>query len=371
MRNRVALGLVLAFASRAVAQPAPGGDIEMDPDDSTKKPDEPAPDPNAPVQKDPKVAKRWLGAAQQLVQKGNYFASHGKPDDAKAQYENAMTAYEKAIETGDDPNVYFDAAAIEEKLGKLDAAVHYLKMVQAAQKGVRADIAKKTATKLDDLTAKVAMLTLTVKPEGAAIALAGAELGKAPLGAPLVLMPGTYTFTVTADGFQPKDVEVKVDAGSEAEKAIDLDPVPVIVESPRNATADLVEPPPKPPTKSMLPTYIGGAATIVGIGGTAAFGLLAVHQHTIFVRKTTAPLDREDAQTNGKNLALASDISLGVAVAGAAFTAYWLFFHHPHAHRAATDSDTRHPPPVDESAKLDVVPWVQASGGGFSVAGAF
>jgi hypothetical protein len=46
-------------------------------------------------------------------------------------------------------------------------------------------------------------VTLAVSPEGALISLAGTELGKAPLAEPLILMPGTYTLSFQADGFQP------------------------------------------------------------------------------------------------------------------------------------------------------------------------
>src|SRR5574337_2047305 len=95
-RGLVVLALVLAVGSNARA--APDDEIEMEPD---VKPD-PKPDaktdaaPNGEAVKDPKIAKKWLTAAQQLVVKGDTLVKQKKPDDAKQQWENAVIAYNKA-----------------------------------------------------------------------------------------------------------------------------------------------------------------------------------------------------------------------------------------------------------------------------------
>src|SRR4051812_6850489 len=109
----VTLALVCGWVGVAAADDPPkqDGEVEMG---------EPAPE--QPV-KDPKVAKKWLAAAQQLVQRGDALAK-AKPDESKAQYENAITAYTKAIEAGDDVSVYLQLAAVEEKLDDVPAAIH-------------------------------------------------------------------------------------------------------------------------------------------------------------------------------------------------------------------------------------------------------
>ena len=144
--RRIALVLLagLVVSGPAAAQPAGTDDIGLgDPTgDSTGDPagepvDEAVAEADArpPVVKDPKLAKNWLaGRRSKLVQKGDALARRKKPDEAKAKYENAVTAYEKSIEAGDDLGVYSDLAAVEEKLGKLDrAATHY----RARQPGAR------------------------------------------------------------------------------------------------------------------------------------------------------------------------------------------------------------------------------------------
>ena len=84
------LGPVLfGFATTAHAQ----GEIDMDdtPQQPQQQPqpptDQPAeqPDANQPVVKDPKVAKKWLQAADTLVRKGDQLTKQNKPADAKTQ----------------------------------------------------------------------------------------------------------------------------------------------------------------------------------------------------------------------------------------------------------------------------------------------
>src|SRR5438270_5912761 len=130
----VTLALVVASVAIAAADPDPpgGGSGEVDMGDQP---------PEAPV-KDPKVAKKWLAAAQQLVQRGDALAK-AKPDESKAQYENAVTAYTKAIEAGDDITVYLQLAAVEEKLDDLPAAIHAYNVVIKPDAGAKPDVVKK------------------------------------------------------------------------------------------------------------------------------------------------------------------------------------------------------------------------------------
>jgi hypothetical protein len=300
------------------------------------------------------------------MQKGSYFASRNRPDDARAQFENAATAYQRAIEAGDDVGVYADLAGAEERLGKLDDAVKHLRRVVAAPAGVRPEVVKKATARLEDLSAKIGFVTLAVTPAGASITLGGTEIGPAPLAEPLVLMPGTYTLAFQADGFQPKEAEIKVEPGSETERAIELEAVKVIVEpvKPPPPEEPVVEDKPVPP--SPLPLYVGAGVTGAGVLGAAVFGIVAVSQHSTFTGASTSLADRLDARSSGQRFALIADISLGTAAVAAGFTAYWYFTRY---RREPKKPDERHPPPVD--AKLDVVPWVQPQSGGVTIAGWF
>jgi hypothetical protein len=380
MGRRIACVVLAAgFAlPQAWAQPGePEPDIEMEPEDAAPAP---APTPPAdgsaapaPVVKDPKVAKKWQTAGQQLVQKADYNTRKNKLEEAKAQYENALTAYGKAIEASDDLVLRYEMALVEDKLGKFDLAAVQLRTVTTVKTGLKPDILKKAIAKYDELTTKIGIVTLSVNTDNATITLNGTEVGKSPLTEPLIMMPGTYTLSFAADGFQPKDSEIKVEAGSESERAIELEPIKIIVEPIRNEPeAPIVTEAPKPPSK--LPLYIGGGAAgafaVVGI----VTGIMAISQHSTFVADDSKAGDRADAKDRGTTLAHVTDIMFAGALVAGGFTAYWYFFKYKPAQKKQAEGGEpmiRRDPNAPDISKVDVVPWVQPTAGGFSVAGSF
>jgi len=364
----IGIAASLALAGPVLAQ-APDDEIQMDP-----APAEPGSgsgsgsgsDAQAPV-KDPKLAKKLLYAAQQLVMKGDYYTRAKRPDDAKPQYDQAVVAFQKSIELGDDVNVYFELALVEDKLGKFDEATKHLRVVTTATAGVRPDVAKKATAKLDEESAKIGIVTLTINPEGATVSLNGVELGKAPLPGPLILLPGTYTVAFQAEGFQPKEAELKVEAGSESERTIELEPVKIVIEPPKPREPEPEPPPPPPPSK--LPLYVGGGTALGCVAVASVTGLMALTRHGTFVSKDATASERADAKSSGRLLAHVTDGMLLGAVAAGGFTTYWYFFKYKKA-LAKPPTEKNGAGKLDLS-KLDVIPWVQPDAGGVFAAGSF
>jgi hypothetical protein len=318
----------------------------------------PAPDPNAPLPKDPKVAKKWLAAAQTLTQKGDYFAKTNKPTDAKSQYDNAVTAYQKAIEAGDDVSVYLALALVEDKAGTPAAAYKHLKLLVDPKSNAKPDVAKKAQAKLDEITTKVGTLTLTVTPDGTTITLAGKDVGEAPMTEPLILDPGTYTLSFVAVGFQPKEVEFKIEAGSESERKIALEPMKVVVKPVGSDEPDQPAEGPKEP--SILPLYVGAGATAGFFLVATITGISAISVHGTYTDPQTTKLDRKDAQSSGRTLAHVTDACLVGMIAAGAFTTYWYVY--------------KWAPEMKAQGKdhwLLFGPWADAGGGGAFAAGSF
>ncbi len=320
-------------------------------------------DQPAVVVKDPKVAKKWLTAAQQLTTKGDAFSARKKPDDAKAQYENAVTAYQKAIENGDDLGVYYSLALVEEKLGALADAYTHLKLVVAAP-SMKADVLKKAQLKLDEITGRVGIVTFNVQPEGTTIAVSGKEYGDSPLKEPIVLVPGTYSATFTLVGYQPKQLDLKIEAGAGVEKKIELEPVPIKI-TPSTYQPD-TEPPPIVIRPSKAPLIVGLSATAVFTAGAIAAGASAISQHRAYVDPTFTNKERADAQKLGKTMAHLCDAGIGLAVVSAAFTVYWYQWHYKKERDAPPEAYK-----AREVPKVDVIPYVQPDGGGFAAVGSF
>ena len=361
----VVIAAALAVYVTPVDAQPPEDEIEMEPDpvpagSGSGSAAPPTGDPPAPPVQDPKLAKKLAAAALQAMQKGDYLARMKKPDEAKTQYEAAAIGYQGAIDAGGDINLYFDLGIVEDKLGKTDvAAKHWRTVMKGAAKP---DVVKKATAKFDDAATKLGLVTLVVKPEGATISLAGAAVGTSPLAEPLILMPGTYSFQLTADGFQSKATEITVEAGSEAERTIELEPVKIIIEKP------VLDPEPIDraviTAPSKLPLYLGGGA-VLALGVTATItGILAVGEHGTFTAGDSSAGERRDAQDSGKRLALVSDLTLVGGLAAGGFTAYWYFFKYKPAQRKLA---------TEQGPKVTVVPWVQpaTNEGGVTILGRF
>ncbi|HEY4056176.1 MAG TPA: PEGA domain-containing protein [Kofleriaceae bacterium] len=366
MRGRsIVLGVVASLMMPAIAMAQDAPDVDMGGDADKPADAEPA------IVKDPKIAKKWQQAGATLVKNGDAATKKNKPDDAKTDYENAVTAYTNALAASDDINVNWELATVNEKLGKLDVAAKHLRTIVTVKTDARADILKKATAKLDDISLKIAAVTLVVKPEdaaGATISLGGTELGKAPLPDAIFLMPGAYTFSFAADGFQPKDLDVTVEAGQESERTVELEPIKIIVAKP---TADTDVPVPvvvaAPP--SPLPMYVGLGVTGAAVITATITGIMAKGQHDTFVAADSTGDERLDAKDKGQNLALVTDIAIGTGIAAAGFTAGWYFFkYRPAKKKYAEESG----PEASRAPTMTMVtPWSNGTAGGLSFGGSF
>jgi hypothetical protein len=363
--QRLALTKIMLAASLAcVASPAFA---------QVAEPEEAPPADAAPAApaKDPKVVKTWQAAGDTLIKKGDQLTKQGKADEAKTHYVNAATAYQKAIDASDDPTaLQLLLATALDKAGDPAGAMKALKPVVAQTE--KPDLAKKAQTKLDELSMKVGVVALTIIPEGTQVALAGTNIGESPLPEPLVLAPGTHTLTFTAAGYQPKDVELKVEAGSESERKIELEPVPIVTK-PQEAEPEQEAPPVEPTKPSLLPIYIGGGAAVGLVVIGSITGIAAVGKQNQYDESTSAT-ERADIRSSGKNLALVTDLCLVGAVGAAAFTTYWYMYRYRPAAKALAEREAaRHHKGAATvaRAKVEVVPWVQPETAGIFAVGSF
>jgi len=344
-----------------LAQPEGGGggsDIEMEPDaaGSGSAGGAAAAEPTGPV-KDPKLAKKLFAAGQGFERKAEALAKQNKPDDAKAQYAEAINAYEKAIESGDDPSYTLALANAEDKSGDPASAYKHVKALLQAQPPLKPDLQKKAQAKLDELDGKVGKVTLTIKPDGTQIMIGGKTVGEAPMTEPLILSPGTLTVSLAAVGYEPKDVEVRPEAGSESERKIELTPVKIV---PKHIDT---EPEPETPVATkpnFIPLYAGGGATAVLLVTSLVYDFKAKHQHDVFTAAKTSTNDRLDARDNGKLFAHVADITLVGALGAAAFSGYWYWFKIRPAMAAS-----------EHEPKVGVAPWVQPDASGLTAFGSF
>jgi hypothetical protein len=361
------VGLVLCIAA---PQRARAGDDDPAPDDQSDPapPDDDAPEP-APAH-DPKEAKRWMTAGDTLIKGGDKYTRRGKTAEAQSQYERALVSYEKAYELSGNPQVFYAIAAAEEKLGKThEALLHYRAVtLQVTDNPKLIELANQ---RLGALSQDVGLLTATIDPEGANLALDGDPVGTSPMSQPLVLAPGTYTLQITADGFQPMEVKLLIEGGSESERTFKLEPVPVVFDKPKQAPKPIARPKTGPAPSKLL-VWVGLGATLALSGVATTTGVLALSRHKTFEDPDATPAERESARDSGKKLSLTTDLCLAGAVIAAGFTTYYYFgVYRPRLRKHRKPAD-RNPPGArrtrEEAPKVVVAPWVQPSIGGIAIA---
>ncbi len=122
----------------------------------------------------------------------------------------------------------------------------------------------------------VGLLTV-VGPPGARLAVAGKEVGRLPLAAPLRLAEGGVHVTATAEGRKPFSVQLDIQGGTRAAITVVLDPVSL--EAPPPVWAGPLAAPEKP-WRLDRRTWVGAGLTAAGLGALA-LGLtwLAIDGH--------------------------------------------------------------------------------------------
>ena len=198
----------------------------------------------------------------------------GKTDDAIKAYE-ALLADPSASKIGDD------------KLGDAQTRLATLK-----------------ASLVGEITVSTLPATATVSVDGAA------QPGPQPVV--LKLAPGPHKLSFTAEGFDAKEVDLQVQAGTKVEQKVELQqhaaPPPPPAAEPVVAPAPL-PPPPAPEKHSKVPAYVTlGIAAGGAIVGTI-FGVQALQSKSDFDKNPTTK-SADDTERN----ALIADMAFGVAI---------------------------------------------------------
>lgn len=374
-RRRVAVVCALAFAAATAGPVAaqPDGEIEME----AEQPAEPPADGGAAPVDDETAkadARKLLDGGDAFLKKGDALLKRKKAADAKAQYERALAAYQKAYELVPNPQILYPIAIAEEKLLMWPEAARDFKRFLTRAPDASPKLRAEAEKRLEAVKLNLGVLTLVVTPADAnvEVTLDGAVIGRTPDLEPLYLPAGEYTLAFSADGYQPLEQKVAVETGSESERTFELQPIPIIVETPK--------PPPRvepeivlPPAPSRVPVFLTTGLAIGLAAGATATGLLAVGKHNTFMDESVSLQRREDAQSSGKRLALLTDgLIIGSVVAAGIATYYYVKVYRPKV-RARDESARKQRAQFDEFAsapKVLVTPWVERSAGGLVLTGA-
>jgi hypothetical protein len=155
------------------------------------------------------------------------------------EYPAAIDEFERAYVIKPRYRILFNLGMAYVALNKpaeaVDALTRYLEQGGGEVKERRRNMVEEIIKKQ---RARIAHLTLMVRPDGAEIALDYEPLGKSPLTGPLKVGAGVHTLTVALDGYDTSETAVSVAADErktvhvDLEPSFDVVPVPAAVKAP-------------------------------------------------------------------------------------------------------------------------------------------
>jgi hypothetical protein len=165
------------------------------------------------------------------------------------------------------PQVRFNIALCEEKLGRLVAALGDYELAAADARAERAEqVAEEVEARLENLRQRIPKLTVKrgAGAEAAIIAVDGVSVGDQVIGMPMPTDPGPHTVEAKAPGFKPfrKSVRVAEQQSETIEITLDAEPPPPVALGPAGARSE---------GRSRLPGYVIGGIGVASLGASAVF----------------------------------------------------------------------------------------------------
>jgi hypothetical protein len=159
--------------------------------------------------------------------------------------------------------------------------------------------------------AMVAEISVVTVPLGAVVLVDGnPEPGTTPLT--VKLPPGPHKLTISANGYETKDVNIEAKAGDKLEQKIELavkPPPPAEAPPPPPAPVVTAPPPPPPEKRSLVPAFVTLGIAAAGATVGTIFGLQALSANSDYDDNPTT-----DAADDAERNALISDMAFGVAI---------------------------------------------------------
>jgi tetratricopeptide (TPR) repeat protein len=215
------------------------------------------------------------------------------------------------------PQVRFNIALCEERLGRLVAALGDYELAASDAQAEKADqVREEVDARLESLKARVPRVVVS-RGEGAdaaTISLDGVSLGDSVLNAPLPVDPGPHVVEATGAGYQPFKQSFRVVEQQNFTVQVKLEPNPVIPE--------MVAPVPGATPQNMRTAgYIVGGA---GIASLIASGAMFYLRHNAIsdldkqcgVDRMSCPDSARNTVDRGKLYTTLGDVTLAVGAVG-------------------------------------------------------
>ena len=242
----------------------------------------------------------------------------------------ALTLLKAVAAVKSTPQVRFNIALCEERLGRLVAALGDYELAATDAQAENAEqVGQEVDARLELLKARVPRVIVSrgQGAEAATISLDGVALGDAVLDAPLPVDPGPHVVEATGSGYKPFKESFRMAEQQSTTIQVKLEPV----------IADLPPPPPPPPAHRHLQTagYIVGGA---GIGSLIASGAMFYLRHNAIsdldkqcgADRLSCPDSERSTVDRGKLYTTLGDVTLIVGAAAVGAGAVLVFIGNEH-----------------------------------------
>jgi hypothetical protein len=218
------------------------------------------------------------------------------------------------------PQVRFNMALCEEKLGKLVAALGDYELAAADARAEKADqVAEEVESRLESLRQRIPKLTVTrgSGAEAAIVAVDGVSVGDQVIGLPMPTDPGPHTVEGKAPGFQPFRKSVRLAEQQSESVEIVLEPEPPA--APAGVAGGTVR---RGPGRSPVYGYVIGGIGVATLGTSAVFfglraGKISDLDEVCPDRQCPSHAQQDDIDA-GKRYTTLANVTLAVGVAAVA-----------------------------------------------------
>jgi hypothetical protein len=278
------------------------------------------------VSAQPKDDAAGLSKTERDALRGHF--RQGLALQAAGNWTAALAEYQTVAKEVATPQVNFNIAECQEKLGQLVSALGNYRLAAAsaaADPAKAAEVNREAPNRIADLEARIPKLTM-IRGKGAeraSIQLDGTEIGTKQESTEISIDPGSHIIeakiggnlvfrrTVLVKEREPQSVEIKPNPA--------LSPKPIIVD-----TEPLPVPPsekPKPPPKSNARLYgaiIGSAGLVSTVVGVVFMGLRAGTISTLGgeCQGSQCPPSAKSTADSGRTDTGLAEVTLGLGVAG-------------------------------------------------------
>jgi hypothetical protein len=215
------------------------------------------------------------------------------------------------------PQVRFNIALCEEKLGRLVAALGDYELAAEDARAERAEqVAEEVEARLENLRQRIPKLTVKrgAGAEAAIIAVDGVSVGDQVIGTPMPTDPGPHTVEAKAPGFKPfrKSVRVAEQQSETIEITLEAEPPPPVAVGPGAAPIE---------GRSRLPGYVIGGIGVASLGASAVFFGLRAGKISDLDKACPDHRCQQSSQSDidtGKMYTTVANVTLAVGVAAVA-----------------------------------------------------